>query len=158
MGQGFSVSGMCSYCGCDSESLVAELMSEHEEIAGLARQAAGAAANGDSQGATALCGQIARLFDAHGRREEEGLFAELRSEQLALDGLDRLEVDHRRLRERLGLLAGGDLADLGPVLADLLDHAGREDSDLFPYALVLLSNSAWVRISRIQREGGRDAA
>lgn len=144
---------MCSYCGCDSEALVAELMQDHERIGTLVIQANAALADGDPDRAAALCGRIARLFEAHGAKEEDGLFSELRGEGLAVDSVARLESEHRELEIGLALLAAGDLRALGRVLAQLVDHAGREDTDLFPAALMLLSNEAWVRVNKVHMGG-----
>jgi hypothetical protein len=135
---------MCSYCGCEARAVIVELMSEHETIARGARQAANALAGGDSAAAVSACREVAVFFHAHGAKEEAGLFAEWRAEGLNPDAIDRLEDDHRRLEAGLALLAGGDTDSLGRVFGDLLEHAGREDSDLFPAALQLLANDAWL--------------
>ncbi|MHB1446311.1 MAG: hemerythrin domain-containing protein [Acidimicrobiales bacterium] len=144
---------MCSYCGCDAEALLAELMAEHEQISLLARQATAALDRGDRTAAVAVCGEIASLFRAHGAKEESGLFAELRGEGLAVDSVVALEREHRELEVGIARLAGDDLAAIRSVLAQLMDHADRESTDLFPMSVMLLSNSAWSRISRTQEYG-----
>ena len=143
---------MCSYCGCESEAVVAELMAEHETVGLLARRATTALAAGDRSTAVGTCGEIAALFDAHGSKEEAGLFAELVAEGLATDVVRGLEADHRRIEIGLALLAAGDTSHLGHVLADLVDHAEREDSDLFPAALQLLPNDAWARVKKVHQD------
>jgi hypothetical protein len=143
---------MCSYCGCESEAVVAELMAEHETVGLMARRASTALATGDRRTTLDTCAEIAALFDAHGGKEEAGLFAELRAEGLAVDVVRGLEADHRRIEVGLALLAAGDTSHLGQVLAELLDHAEREDSDLFPAALQLLPNDAWSRISTLHQD------
>lgn len=145
---------MCSYCGCESEQLVAELMADHERMATLAQQANAALDQGDAGRATELCALIAGLFDVHGAKEEDGLFAELRGEELAVESVARLEAEHRELEVGLAILAAGDLSALGRVLGRLVDHAGREDTDLFPAALMLLSNEAWLRVNKVHRGAG----
>jgi hemerythrin-like domain-containing protein len=145
---------MCSYCGCESRAAILELMSEHEAIALRVRQASSALAEGDSITAVSACRDVALLFHAHGAKEEAGLFVEWRAEGLNGGVIDRLEDEHRRLEAGLALPAGGDAAGLAITFADLLDHAGREDSDLFPAALQLLSNDAWARIEKVHYEHG----
>ena len=142
---------MCSYCGCESDAVLAELVADHEQIGLLARRAEAALHAGDSAEATALCGEIAALFDAHGAKEEEGLFSELRAEGEAQAAVSRLEAEHRYLEVGLAQLAAGDLTSLGRVLAFLVDHADREDTDVFPAALLLLPNDAWSRIHKTIR-------
>jgi len=140
---------MCSYCGCESETVIAELMADHEGIALLARAANTALAGGDVVGAVSACREIAAIFDHHGAKEEAGLFAEWQAERLDADVTARLEADHRRLELGLAQMAAGDTSHLDQVLADLLEHAGREDTDLFPAALALLPNDAWSRIRKV---------
>lgn len=139
---------MCSYCGCESERVIAELMAEHERIGLLCREARAAVDQGDGDRGVSLCREIAGLFDVHAGKEQDGLFRELRDEELAGDVVARLENDHRALVVGLAVLAAGDLTDMDRVLALLVDHAEREDSDLFPAALQLVPNKAWSRISR----------
>ena len=131
---------------------MAELMAEHETVGLLARRATIARAAGDQRTAVDTFAEIAALFDRHGGKEEAGLFAELRAEDLAVDVVQGLEADHRRIEVGLALLAAGDTSHLGQVLADLIDHAEREDSDLFPAALQLLPDDAWARISKVHRD------
>jgi len=127
-------------------------MADHEKIGLLAQRAATALAEGDRDRAVASCAQIASIFDVHAVKEEAGLFAEARAEGLAGDVLGRLEEDHGSLEVDLALLAGGDTTHLGRILADLVDHAEREDSDLFPAVLQLLSNEAWARIKKVHQD------
>lgn len=145
---------MCSYCGCESEAVIAGLMADHEMVGVLAHQATSAHERGDTDEAVVTSARIAALFDAHGEEEETGLFAELKAQGLALDAVARLEADHHRIGVGLGLLAAGDTAALPQVLAELLDHAEREDTDLFPAALQLLPDECWARIKKIHNETG----
>lgn len=145
---------MCSYCGCEFEGVIAELMADHEEVALLARTAESALAGGDERDAVAVSSLVAGLFALHGAKEEAGLFAEMRAEDLAVDVIARLEEEHRRIRAALAVLARGDTTGLGRVLAELVDHAGREDTDLFPAALALLPNDCWPRIAKVHGGAG----
>lgn len=143
---------MCTYCGCESEAFVAELMADHQRISALANQAVAALSRGDRAEAASTCAEVAALFGAHSEKEERGLFAELQAEPLAVDAISRLEADHRRLQVELSMLATGETSSMETILADLLDHAEREDSDLFPAALQLLGDDAWDRIAKVHRE------
>lgn len=149
---------MCSYCGCESEAVIAELMAEHEQVGVLAQRATTALAAGDRDQAVTCCAEIAALFDRHGAKEEAGLFAEWRAGGLAPEAVQGLEADHRRIEVGLALLAAGDTTHLGHVLADLVDHAEKEDSDLFPAALQLLPNDAWRRISKVHQDSAARSA
>ena len=134
---------MCSYCGCEAEAVIAELMADHAQLASLAHLARQAIADGELGVATEQCARIARLFAVHGNKEEEGLFAELRLEPIAAEAVKELEAEHRRL-DRALLIGPGALGVTGFVgVLDLLSaHAEREDTDVFPVALQVLPNEA----------------
>ncbi len=139
---------MCSYCGCEAETVISELMADHAEIALMVDHVNAALARGNRTAAAATCGEIAQLFSAHARKEEEGLFAALRSDPLAAEAVRELESEHRQLELSLEKAARGlsAPADIFLALATLLDHANREDTDVFPVALQVLPDSAWERI------------
>ncbi|HET9733375.1 MAG TPA: hemerythrin domain-containing protein [Acidimicrobiales bacterium] len=143
---------MCSYCGCESEAVIAELMAEHEQIRDLAHRAKAALTSGDVTTTASFCADIGRLFAAHDSKEEAGLFAELTADGEAAGAVSDLVGEHRALEAALENLAGGDVAGLDGVLTRLLDHAAREENDLFPAALQLLADGAWARIGKVHAE------
>ena len=142
---------MCSYCGCEAEAVIAELMADHAQLANLAHLARQALVDGDLGIANEQCARIARLFAVHGKKEEEGLFAELRLDPIATEAVEELEAEHRRLDSALST-GPSDLGAAG--FADILDllaaHAEREDTDVFPVALQVLPNEAWDRMAKAQ--------
>ncbi|HET9070272.1 MAG TPA: hemerythrin domain-containing protein [Acidimicrobiales bacterium] len=139
---------MCSYCGCEAEPAVRALMAEHDRIADLAYRARAASVGGDPQ-AGALLAEVAAAFADHSRGEEAGLFAQLRLAGEGVEEVDELEAQHRRLRAALAdpTLAGRP-TDLVAVLAELAEHAEREDDDLFPFALQRLPDESWSALAR----------
>ena len=59
---------MCSYCGCEAEAVIAELMADHAQLASLAHLARQAIAGGELGVATEQCTRIARYSPFTGRR------------------------------------------------------------------------------------------
>lgn len=137
---------MCSYCGCESEPAVDALMREHEELARLMHEIT-ALAEPAPPLAGAKLAELASSFAEHARTEEDGLFARLTAEGEATEVVTRLLEDHVRLVT--GLSAGDLLArplEMNELFADLAEHAEREETDLFPYALQALSPTSWDEI------------
>ena len=143
---------MCSYCGCEAEAVLAELMEDLARIAGLAAGAISARAAGDDEEAVVLCAQIAALFEVHADIEEQGVLAEFAVAWGPDAALSEVLDDHVGLRPALAALAAGELDGLEATLARLVRHADREDTDVFPAAMLLLPNPAWARIARVHED------
>lgn len=151
---------VCSYCGCEAESVIAELMADHADIALRVDKVNAALAVGDRDAAMTICAEIAALFSAHTRKEEAGLFAELQLDTLATSTIGELEAEHRQLEESLAKAAAGAAAaeDVFLALESLLDHANREDTDVFPVALQVLPDAAWDRVKDVMGRADRAGA
>ena len=135
---------MCSYCGCEAEPVIEELMADHADISDMAYRILGAVERGDAATAERVLGQVADRFARHSATEESGLFAQLRAAGEAVDEVDRLMGDHRRFRAELrqpGLVSRP--AELRAILMDLTVHAETEDDDLFPFAIQVLPATQW---------------
>lgn len=140
---------MCSYCGCEGEAVIAELMADHARLAELARLVRQALAEGRASEAAENCARMAALFTAHGAKEETGLFAQLRLDPIATGAVEQLEAEHRHLES--ALLAGPralGAAALVEALDLLAAHAEREDTDVFPVALQVLPDEAWAKMAK----------
>ena len=149
---------MCSYCGCESEAVIAELMGEHAAIASMVDQVSAALHRGERAEAESVCAGIAAMFARHGRMEEDGLFSELRADPIATDTVAELERDHQRLYDGLARVPTASAGEILDMLAELLDHANREDTDVFPTALQVLPDRAWERIANVHRSARQTAA
>jgi hemerythrin-like domain-containing protein len=99
--------------------------------------------------AAGLTQELAEVFARHSRSEEAGLFAQLQQKGEAVEEVDRLVGEHRRLRPSL---AAEDLVSdpkrLRQLLAELALHAEVEDNDLFPFAIQMLPDSCWSELAR----------
>ena len=114
---------MCDYCDCRSRPPLAAFGAEHERIGSLL-------ADVDRGGDPAA---LLELLEAHGRREEAGLYP-----ALAAAGVDVAGLDDEHARIHAGLRRGDPAA-----AAALRAHIHAEEHDLFPAAHQLLSDAAW---------------
>jgi hemerythrin-like domain-containing protein len=139
---------VCSYCGCESEEVIATLMADHARIAELVYRVRRALDGGQLDCAEALTTRLAEQFDRHSRYEEAGLFRQVRMSGEGTKELDSLEQEHRTLRpglrqERLV----EQPARLRALLDELTRHAEAEDSDFFPFVLQSLPNNVWEALA-----------
>ena len=135
---------MCSYCGCEAEPVIEELMADHADISDMAYRILGAVERGDAPTAERVLVEVADRFARHSEMEEAGLFAQLRATGEAVEEVERLTGDHRRFRTELrqpGLVRRP--AELRSLLMDLTVHAETEDDDLFPFAIQVLPALQW---------------
>jgi hemerythrin-like domain-containing protein len=139
---------ICSYCGCESEEIIATLMGDHArigELVYLIRQALDEERLGDAR---LLTNQLAAEFERHSREEEAGLFTQVRLSGEGTEELDRLVEDHGRLRSGLSQERLIERPDrLRALLEDLSRHAEVEDNDFFPFVLQALPSRYWEALA-----------
>lgn len=142
---------MCSYCGCEAESVVAGLMADHAVIADLVYRIRRALDERQFAEAAGLTARLGDAFEGHSLEEEAGLFAQLRSAGEAVEEVELLIGDHRRLRPALSDPAAVDDPErLLGLLDELTRHAEVEDNDLFPYAMQQLPDACWSALTARQ--------
>lgn len=137
---------MCSYCGCRSITVIAELTREHEEVVNVLGTLVRAAARDDSAEVATTAARLAELLEPHTRTEELGLFAELRREPELADHVDDLCREHQEIDALVAAVARGDLADARHLDDVLRRHIDREENGLFPAAVIALDGPAWDRV------------
>jgi hypothetical protein len=139
---------MCSYCGCEAEAVIAGFMADHARIGDLEYRILQAIDDQRLDDAAGLTRELAEVFARHSLSEEAGLFAQLRQKGEAIEEVDRLVGEHRRLRPSL---AAEDLIShpkrLRQLLAELALHAEVEDNDLFPFAIQMLPDDCWAELA-----------
>lgn len=143
---------MCDYCGCRTAPAIDELSHEHERLLNLGHGARRRALSEDHATIVALLeSEFLPLLTEHTRKEEAGLFAELRSTWEADDRIAALEDEHEELEELFDVVRRGghgwrEALDVAVRL--LSDHVMDEETDLFPYALYALSPDQWSVVAR----------
>jgi hemerythrin-like domain-containing protein len=138
---------VCSYCGCESITVIGRFMSEHEQIVNACGALRRAAVTGDGAAAAGHATELATLLDGHTAAEEQGLFSELRLEPEFTEHVDRLCAEHGEIGARLGRILGGDLTGIDALHDLLRRHIDREDNALFPAAAIALDGPAWERVT-----------
>ena len=136
--------------------MVDELSHEHETILDLAYLLRRLAAEGLHHAAVDLVDrELAPLLDRHTRKEERGLFTQLRASWSADAQVGELEDQHRSVEAQLAAIrAGGDgwQDTAAALVADLDAHIVEEEVDLFPYAVYLLDDAAWGAVTAVHAQ------
>ena len=146
---------MCEYCGCRQVEPIADLMDEHMvllEIAGDLRRSLLA---GDARQAAAKRAELVELLTRHTGREEAGIFAALKAQGDYVDEVDALEGEHVSLDQAFAALdldAPGVVDVLDRVVAELTEHADKENLGIFPVAVVTLGATGWNIVERAHQK------
>lgn len=137
---------MCSYCGCQSITVVGRFMAEHDEIINATGAMVRAAAGGDAELVRERAQVVAQLLHPHTTAEEVGLFSVMREQEEFTDHIDVLCGEHSSLDELLEAVAGGALEQAPAFEHALRTHIDKEDNGLFPAAAMSLDGSEWERV------------
>lgn len=137
---------MCSYCGCQSITVVGRFMAEHDEIINATGQLVRAARAGDATVVRTAAEVVARLLHPHTHAEEEGLFSVMREQDEFTDHIDVLCGEHTSLDALLEAVAGGAFERAPEFEKSLREHIDKEDNGLFPAAAMSLDGTDWERV------------
>ena len=144
---------MCDYCGCHSQTAIAELSEEHDRIQDLCYDLRRLDASDDEPAARRLVDErLAPLLLHHTDKEERGLFAELRSCWEADDRLDTLIDEHRDIEAQLQRVRAGGTGwqqAVRQLVTEISQHILDEEVDLFPYALYELRPRQWESLDEL---------
>lgn len=141
---------MCSYCGCDSITVIGRFMAEHVEIinaSGELRRAVGG--HGD---VAAAADRLAVLLHPHTATEEAGLFSVMKGIDEYREHVETLCAEHRTLDELLDFIAAGEHGLMDEFDAALREHIHKEDNGLFPAAALGLDGDQWIEIDDLTHE------
>jgi hypothetical protein len=145
---------MCDYCDCRSHPEIASLSADHERLLDHLAELRRAIDDGQQHRAEVVLARIHGLLDDHARREERGVFAELREADVDDDYLAAFEGDHAALHGLLDEMSRPEWQRPARAFADLLaEHILREESDLFPAAHQLLAPEQWAAVAAAIHEG-----
>jgi hemerythrin-like domain-containing protein len=135
---------VCDYCDCRSHAQIAALSADHEAILHVLVGLREAVDTADADAARARLPDLKELLDGHTRREEGGVFVQLRRAGVDDRYVDRFERDHQELDRLLADCSGPSWRRDVELLVRLLgEHIAREESDLFPAAHQLLRPDQW---------------
>ncbi|SDP47135.1 Hemerythrin HHE cation binding domain-containing protein [Nakamurella panacisegetis] len=140
---------MCSYCGCRNIPLIAQLTRQHENITNHTTALRAAERSDDPVTAAAAASVLSELLHPHTELEEQGLFAEMRADDMFSEHIESLCAEHEAIDAGLAAVEAGDLSRVGPLLTLLANHIDREENGLFPAALAYLDDEQWNHLHEV---------
>jgi hemerythrin-like domain-containing protein len=148
---------MCDYCGCREVEPFAELSSEHEHLGLLGTELRTAVKQSDEARARVAMARVVEVLGPHVRKEERGIFAHVLDEapsfQATIEGLIDEHLDLEAAIDRLD--REPDWSAAAVALLDALDdHIYKEEWDLFPVAVNMLSSEALDAAAQVHAEEG----
>ena len=148
---------MCNYCGCREIPMIAKLNAEHDAIVNSTYALQVALREQDVESAKTAGKILGELLHPHTQREQVGLFAEMKKDELFTEHIASLCAEHDELDGELCLIAAGDLTRITAMITLLNNHIDREENGLFPAALAYLDDSQWDTIQRPELMDNDDA-
>ena len=94
--------GMCSYCGCREIPMIAKLNAEHDAIVNSTYALQVALREQNVESAKAAGKILAELLHPHTHREQVGLFAEMKKDELFTEHIASLCAEHDELDDGTG--------------------------------------------------------
>jgi hemerythrin-like domain-containing protein len=128
--------------------MIAQLNAEHDAIVNSSYALEIAYRDQDVEAARTACKDLGALLHPHTRREENGLFAEMKKDDLFTDHVASLCAEHAELDSDLDAIDAGDLTRIPTMITLLNNHIDREENGLFPAALAYLDDTQWDTIHR----------
>jgi hemerythrin-like domain-containing protein len=148
---------MCNYCGCREIPMIAKLNAEHDAIVNSTYALQVASREHNVESARTAGKILAELLHPHTHREQVGLFAEMKKDELFTEHIASLCAEHDELDNELELIAAGDMTRISPMITLLNNHIDREENGLFPAALAYLDDTQWDTIQRPELMDNNDA-
>ena len=141
---------MCSYCGCQSLTVIRLLTIQHEQIINKLGVVRRACELGDSKIASLEASELAVMIAAHNILEEDGLFNALDRDSEFAESLVKLRAEHSAIDEMVGRIASGDVAAISDLEITLRNNISNEENGLFPASAVTLDGPVWDEIEIAQ--------
>ena len=137
---------MCSYCGCESVTVVGRFMAEHVDIINACGDLRRACAGGDADVTSRAVGQLQDLLRPHTSAEEAGMFTVLAEDREFTEHVRSLCAEHETLDEILDEIGQGRTATMAAFERALRVHIDREENGLFPAAAIAFAGPEWDRV------------
>lgn len=141
---------MCSYCGCQSLSVIRLLTLQHEQIINKLGEVRRACELEDAKSASRQASELAAMIAAHNRIEEDGLFEALKPDLEFAESLAKLQAEHHEIDQLVGRIKSGEIAAIGELEVTLRNNISNEENGLFPASAVTLDGPIWDAIELAQ--------
>ena len=125
---------------------IADLMAEHAALVDQAGHLRETLRSRDFAAVRSGLTELVARLTGHVRREEDGIFAALRSTGEYVDEVDALEDEHRDLEAtiaELDITSPAYARAVTRLLDDLDLHVQREELGIFPASVVTLGAEGW---------------
>ncbi len=140
---------MCSYCGCESITVIGRFMDEHVSIINALGDLRRACVLGEPATVHRAVAVLHDLLEPHARAEEVGLFSVLAEDEEFTAQVDGLCREHAMLHQLLDRVGAGSHTHLPDLERMLRAHIDREENGLFPAAAIGLDGPEWERVDAL---------
>lgn len=141
---------MCSYCGCQSLTVIRLLTIQHEEIINKLGDVRRACEVEDASTASRLASELEVMIAAHNKLEVDGLFNALGQDTEFADSLEKLRIEHSEIDELVGRIVAGEIVAITDLEITLRNNISNEENGLFPASAVSLDGPVWDSIEVAQ--------
>lgn len=141
---------MCSYCGCQSLTVIRLLTIQHEKIINKLGKVRRACEIGDSNFASRQAEELVVMLAAHNKLEVEGLFDALDRDAEFAESLAKLRAEHFEIDQLVGKVVSGEFVAVADLEFALRNNISNEENGLFPASAVTLDGPVWDAIEVAQ--------
>lgn len=140
---------MCSYCGCETITVIGRFMAEHIAVVNALGELRRAVARQDAQAVAFHGRSLGDLLAPHARAEEVGLFTVMGRQEEFAAHISALCAEHRVFEEQLDGVMSGRSEQMDPLYRGLREHIDREENGLFPAAAIALGGLEWEEVDAL---------
>ncbi len=144
------LTAMCSYCGCQSLTVIRLLTLQHEQLINKLGEVRRACELEDAKSASREASHLATMIAAHNKLEEEGLFEALKPDLEFAESLAKLRAEHHEIDKLVGRIESGEITAIGELEITLRNNISNEENGLFPASAVTLDGPIWDAIETAQ--------
>ncbi len=137
---------MCSYCGCESVTVVGRFMAEHVDIINAGGDLRRACSGADADETSRAVERLRTLLRPHTSAEEAGMFTVLAEDPEFTEHVRSLCAEHVTLDAMLDEIGEGRTATMPAFERALRVHIDREENGLFPAAAIAFAGPEWDRV------------
>lgn len=145
---------MCTYCGCESITIIGRFMDEHVRIVNANGDLRRAVETADRAGVERAADTLAGLLFPHTRAEEVGVFSVLARDEEFTEHVRQLCAEHAALDAQLRRIRDGRHEEMHAFEIALREHINREENGLFPAAAIAFAGPEWDEVEELTPPAG----
>lgn len=140
---------MCSYCGCETITVIGRFMAEHVAVVNALGELRRAVERDDAEGVAHHGRSLGDLLTPHAHAEEVGLFTVMGRQEEFAAHISTLCAEHRVFEQQLHGVMTGSRDQIEPLYRGLREHIDREENGLFPAAAIALGGVDWDEVDEL---------